>query len=364
MADGGYDIKVVNHGLWGGTDYHLDNNFLHDVNGMRGGDIVVFYRMHFDKRLQRKLEDVGVRYREITHEWHAHPEAKWCFYDRPGHMNADGYRIAAGIMAEDLARHGFALKPVDATMLQGLKTPYLAEYLKSRGDGVFASSVSAYVDEILSAHPLREGTRCGAIVMNCNPFTFGHKWLIEHAARQVDRLYVFVVEEDKSLFRFEDRIEMVRAGSSEIGNVVVVPSGRFIISSLTFPEYFMKDYVKEKEFDVSGDVRTFCGMIAPRLGITVRFVGEEPLDPVTNRYNECMKQILPEYGMTLCEVPRLAIEGRGVVNATEVRRLMETGDETALRSLVPESTMKVLKDKYMGTAIESRSQGRITPDAE
>ena len=347
------DVKVVNHGLWGGSDYHLDNNFLHDVNGFGEDDIVVFYRMHFDKRLQKRLEEVGVRYREITHEWHAHPESKWCFYDRPGHMNADGYRIAAQIMAEDLSRNGLAPLPVAVTNVLGLCTPYLTEYLKTRRDSGFASSVAEYVDGILAQYPLRDGMRCGAIVMNCNPFTLGHKWLIEHAAGKVDRLYVFVVEEDKSLFKFKDRLEMVRAGSAGIKNVVVVPSGRFIISSLTFPEYFMKDYVKEKGFDVSGDVRTFCGLIAPRLGISVRFVGEEPLDPVTNRYNECMKQILPEYGMTLCEVPRLSIEGRGVINATEVRRLIENGDDQALSMFLPESTIKILNAGYMGEKVKT-----------
>ncbi|MBQ3784681.1 MAG: hypothetical protein II838_14800, partial [Lachnospiraceae bacterium] len=80
------DIKVVNHGLWGGSDEYIDHNFLIDSIGFKEGDIVMFYKMHIDKRLLKKWEDLGVYYKEITHEWHQYPEAKWCFYDKPGHM--------------------------------------------------------------------------------------------------------------------------------------------------------------------------------------------------------------------------------------------------------------------------------------
>lgn len=76
--------------------------------------------------------------------------------------------------------------------------------------------------------------------MNCNPFTLGHRYLIEEACSQVDILYVFVVEEDKSYFKFEDRIEMVRQGTKDLKQVQVLPSGKYIISKETFAQYFKK----------------------------------------------------------------------------------------------------------------------------
>lgn len=80
----------------------------------------------------------------------------------------------------------------------------------------------------------------GAIVMNCNPFTKGHRYLIEYASAKVEKLILFVVQENKSLFSFAERYEMVKEGVSDLENVMVVPSGNYILSQTTFPQYFGK----------------------------------------------------------------------------------------------------------------------------
>ena len=341
------DIKVVNHGLWGGDDTNLDHNFLNDCAGFKEGDIILFYRRHIDKRLLSHFEEFGVKYKEITHEWHKYPEAKWCFYDKPGHMNHIGYRHAAEIISKYLMSDGFCCKEIDEKMYENFKSSNLTEYLKTRNNSNFYQEITKFTESILSKYPLRQGeTNCGAIVMNCNPFTKGHRYLIEYALKKVDRLYIFVVKEDKSFFKYEDRFEMVKKGTSDLKNVVVVSSGKFIISSLTFPEYFMKDYVKEKNFDVSMDVETFCKYIAPPLHIKTRFAGEEPFDPVTLNYNENMRSILPKYGMQFCEIPRFAIDDSRVINATEVRRLLKEKDFEEIKDYVPQSTLEVLLRNY------------------
>lgn len=109
--------------------------------------------------------------------------------------------------------------------------------------------------------------------MNCNPFILRHRYLIEYESECVERLYVFVVEEDRSVFPFTDRIELVRKGTSDLKNVTVLPSGKFIISSLIFEEYFNKSLLQESTVDPSMDVELFGKEIAPALGITVRFAG-------------------------------------------------------------------------------------------
>ena len=131
--------------------------------------------------------------------------------------------------------------------------------------------------------------------MNCNPFTLGHQYLAEYAAARVAKLYIFVVEEDKSEFPFADRIELVKQGVKHISNVEVLPSGKFIISQQTFSGYFNKAGLQDVAVDSSEDVEIFGREIAPTLGITVRFAGEEPKDNVTRQYNETMKEILPRY---------------------------------------------------------------------
>lgn len=341
------DIRVVNHGLWGGEDRYLEHNFLNDCVGFKEGDIVLFYMKHIDKRLLKHWEDAGVRYKEITHEWHQYPEAKWCFYDKPGHMNHIGYQHVAEIIATDLINHKFSCKSVDESRFDSFNSEYLKAYLKKNNNSNFHKEINEYTTSILKEYPLTNETKeCGSIVMNCNPFTKGHRYLIEYAAKRVDRLYIFVVKEDKSFFKYEDRFEMVRQGTADLKNVVVVSSGKFIISSLTFPEYFMKDYVKEKNFDVSMDVETFCKHIAPPLRIKKRFAGEEPFDPVTLNYNENMRRILPKYGMEFCEIPRLAIDEKRVINATEVRRLLKEWDFETIKEYVPETTVAILREKY------------------
>lgn len=342
------DIRVVNHGLWGGSDEYIDHNFIEESVGMMEGDIVLFYRMHIDKNLLKEWENKGVWYKEITHEWHQFSESKWCFYDKPGHMNSIGYRITAKLIVDDLIAHSFTAKPVAPVLFTDFKSENLTAYLKDAQVNTFTAEIKTYTDNILKKHPLSDHqNNNGSIVMNCNPFTFGHRYLIELAAKNVDLLFIFVVEEDKSFFKYQDRFEMIRKGTSDIPNVIVVPSGKFIISSFTFPEYFMKDYVKEKNFDVSMDVETFCKYIAPPLCIKKRFAGEEPFDPVTKNYNENMARILPSYGMEFCEIPRFSIEPTKVISATEVRKLLKENNLEEIKKYVPESTMSVLSEKYI-----------------
>ena len=51
-----------------------------------------------------------------------------------------------------------------------------------------------------------------AIVVNANPFTNGHRALIERATMACDRVHLMVVEEDASLVPFHDRLRLVREG--------------------------------------------------------------------------------------------------------------------------------------------------------
>lgn len=195
--------------------------------------------------------------------------------------------------------------------------------------------------EMLTAHKVNANGEIGAIVMNCNPFTLGHRYLVETAAGMVSHLYIFVVEEDKSIFPFADRIELVRKGTDHLKNVTVLPSGKFIISSLTFSDYFNKSSLQDAVIDTSMDVELFAEEIAPVLNIKVRFAGEEPLDKVTNQYNETMGKILPQHGIRFVEIPRKTF-GDGVISASRVRRLLDESNFEEIGHLVPDSTYQYL----------------------
>ncbi len=175
----------------------------------------------------------------------------------------------------------------------------------------------------------------GAAVMNCNPFTLGHRYLIEKAAAEVDELMVFVVSEDRSRFPFADRLDMVRHGVEGLPNVIVQPGGDYMISFATFPTYFMKEGQDKQAINAALDITLFGQRIAPALGITRRFVGTEPNCSVTRAYNELMKRMLPEMGVEVTEIPRL-----GDISASRVREAMDRGDIETVHRMVPGTTLQ------------------------
>ena len=187
-------------------------------------------------------------------------------------------------------------------------------------------------------------TAVGAIVVNANPFTLGHRFLIETASRQVDRLLVFVVENDASRFSFEDRFRLVREGVADLPNVKVLPSSVYIISNATFPSYFLKETRSADEQHALLDATIFKRYFVRYFTIKKRFLGEEPLDPTTRLYNESLLRILPPE----CEViiiPRKCLGDR-VISASAVRRALDLGDFATIRTLVPDVTYQYLKERY------------------
>ena len=174
----------------------------------------------------------------------------------------------------------------------------------------------------------------GVVVMNCNPFTLGHRYLIEQAAKQVERLYVMVVREDCSLFAYTERKAMVEQGVADIENVNVIDGSDYAISRATFPTYFLKRLDDAADTQMLLDLDLFRRHIAPALGATVRFVGTEPTDQLTRRYNQLMHDALKD----VRETDRLEKDGYAV-SASRVRKAMEEGDMNTIRQLVPPTTL-------------------------
>lgn len=174
----------------------------------------------------------------------------------------------------------------------------------------------------------------GVVVMNCNPFTLGHRYLIEQAAKQVERLFVMVVREDCSLFAYAERKAMVEQGVAHLENVTVIDGSEYAISQATFPTYFLKRLDDAADTQMLLDLDLFRRHIAPALGATVRFVGTEPTDQLTRRYNQLMHEVLAD----VRETDRLEKEGNAV-SASRVRKAMEEGDMSTIRQLVPPTTL-------------------------
>ena len=178
------------------------------------------------------------------------------------------------------------------------------------------------------------GGRCGAIVMNADPMTLGHLHLIRQAAARVDRLFVIVLGGDRSRFPADVRLALVRGVCRELDHVTVLSGGEYCISPSTFPSYFLKNLDEAAGQQMRLDLDVFGRHVAPALRCQVRFVGSEPLDPMTARYNALMHEVLGAYGVEVCELPRLEADGRPV-SASSVRRMLDAGDLEGACRLCP-----------------------------
>ncbi len=190
--------------------------------------------------------------------------------------------------------------------------------------------------------PCKEG-KIGAIVMNADPFTLGHQYLAETAASQCDWLYIFVLSEDKGHFPARDRLELVRKGTTHLKNVTVQPTGPYLISAATFPGYFLKDKETVDREHGMLDLAVFTKWFVPHFGITHRFAGTEPTCQVTAGYNDSMRELLPQAGVTFCEIPRRELDGFAI-SASTVRKLLKEGKKEEIQCRVPETTWQYLKE--------------------
>lgn len=181
----------------------------------------------------------------------------------------------------------------------------------------------------------------GAIVMNANPFTFGHQFLAEQASRECDWVYIFVLSEDKSEYSAEDRMDMVKAGTAHLKNVTVLPTGPYLISEATFPKYFLKDRETAQREHYLLDLAVFTRWFVPHFGITRRYAGTEPTCVVTEGYNRAMEELLPAANVSFRQIRRHEREG-AAISASVVRA---TKDEFSVSKLVPKSTLDLMKKK-------------------
>lgn len=247
---------------------------------------------------------------------------------------------------------------------------------KSLGFGLIASSPNAILMENGRGglpeyrkylESLARPGRNGAIVMNANPFTKGHRYLVEQAASQVDNLYVIVVKEDRSRFPYVERKAMIEAGCAGLDNVVVCEGSDYAISAATFPTYFLKKLDDATDTQIALDLDLFVNHIAKPLGVTVRFAGSEPEDALTRRYNELMAEILPGTSVAVVrqdhqpdselvegsavrqarrpidfvEIPRLEQKGKPL-SATSLRRALDKGNLKEAMEYIPKSTVPYL----------------------
>jgi len=209
--------------------------------------------------------------------------------------------------------------------------------------------IDGFVDYLKKEKQETQSDNISTIVVNCNPFTFGHLYLIEKAAAESELLYLFIVEENKSSFPYEVRKKIITEGVKHLKNVKIISSGPYIVSGAIFPNYFLKSesqsLISQKQAEL--DIKIFAKYVVPTLGIKKRYVGTENYCHTTRAYNEAMKKILPPIGCELIEIERKAIGKQddlqpNYISASKVRKAIRENNLESVMIFLPEATRNFL----------------------
>lgn len=212
------------------------------------------------------------------------------------------------------------------------------------------TGIRDYVEKLQTYYNHNFKRVCG-LVMNLNPITLGHEYLIKKACEENDFVHLFLVKEDKSIFPYDVRLALAEEVCKKYKNIIVHQGSDYIISSATFPTYFLKSKDNIPNIYATLDVNIFGKYIAKALGINVRYIGTEPYSRTTNMYNDVMKKILPQYDIEVVEVYRKQTQYE-YISAKKVRELIKKDNFQEACRLLPEETIKFLKSDRGKVIIE------------
>ena len=264
-----------------------------------------------------------------------------CFAVDPAHQGEGLLNEVITHLMENRQERGFFhlfvyTKPNSAKFFKDLGFSVIAEvpglliFLENRKDGF-----PGYLKK-LESHK-RPGKNA-AIVMNANPFTLGHRYLVETAAQAFNNVYLFLLSENAGPIPAAVRHRLVRDGVADLPNVVCLETGEYLISSATFPGYFLKSEEKVLRTQAQLDTALFV-QIAQALDIRVRFVGSEPRSVVTGIYNEVLSEALPAHGIECRILPRKELPDGRIISASAVRQAIHDDALDSVAHMLPETTL-------------------------
>ncbi len=268
--------------------------------------------------------------------------------------NHQGKNIAATLITEMIKRlnargihHIFVYtRPEQEALFKALGFKVIVHTMNmallERGD-----SIEARLNRLKENYGLNQGEKA-CVVINANPMTKGHHHLISTAAKNHEHVLVFVVEEDRSFFPFSDRFDIVSKTCAPLTNVTVLPTDRYLVSYASFPKYFLTQEQHIEHEHALIDVLIFKTYYMKIFNIKTRHVGEEPYSPMTNAYNETMKQHLNTH---LIVHPRLTLNNRPI-SAQTVRQFLAKDHKSCVRDFVVEATYDYLLSKKGDDIIE------------
>lgn len=326
--------KIINHGLSYGKD--LLNDLLYIMaTPLSSGDSIIWFSGFSEKEIAI-FKSLGVTVTSLKdcicgfHNW---------FLNNPFHCNAAVNRIYAKEMCKKIMsrkiKKGFSNKQ---SIIDAYKIP-----LAYDSDAILHSGqLDKYIQDIARYRiPNQKNNKIGCVVLNANPCTKGHIYLVNEALKRVGYLYVFLVQESSLGYSYLDREYMLKQELGGLNNITIIPGGDIFTSAISFPEYFHRS--TSCKISPILNHKIFCERIAPTLNIKIRFFGEEPMDKVTYQLNETAKSYYPNYGIEVCILPRLKY-GSKYISAKDVREYIRAKDYEHLFPLLGLPTFNYIKN--------------------
>jgi len=184
-----------------------------------------------------------------------------------------------------------------------------------------------------------EKLNIGAIVLNANPVTNGHIKLVEYASKYHDLLLLFLVEEEKSWLTYIERTSLLFISTQHLGNVKILPSTEYLVSSATFPNYFLKDNVSRYEYMEMVDPLIFKKYFMPIFNIKKRYIGTE-IKPYMVSYNNALVKALDGK----IEVIKRYEDNGVIISSSHVRELIYSDGVDAVLKYIPKQAQTLFKN--------------------
>lgn len=323
------DIAVINRGVGGGNSIINDEVLI--LNTPVNSSDKIIWIAEFDNEKIKAIKDNKLNYIDLNDLFNRCKNEKTLFLDSPKHTNSIGNEIIANCLFDEIE--------FDNIRDNGQRKSYFErvdKQIERFANVDITSSKAKFFMRDLKKKKFEnsESKRVGMVLINANPFSRGHRHLIDMALKTVDYLYIFVLYENASYFSALDRLHMIKAGTKDLKNVQIIQSSNLIFSQQGFPDYFLKSQIDELNENTEWETIILARDICPMLNIKYRFMGEEEPKSVTDLYNKLVNRINNDYGIETVIIPRIKNEENATISASLIRNYFKNDNVEALKNLV------------------------------
>lgn len=214
-------------------------------------------------------------------------------------------------------------------------------YLGLIGDG--EEGLKLWEKQLSESIGLPEGT--SLVVLNANPFTTGHRYLVSLARSRSRHVLVLVIqgrpesggrgnhENTGIVFPFGERLRMTKEGLSDMDGITVIPSGPYVISRDDFPADFLSDEMGKVPAHAALDSMVICH-VCNSLGIRSIFAGDEPRDEMSEIHLNALRTACAGSGIQLRVAERKRL-GERYISSSMVRQDIADGNMEEAVLLAP-----------------------------